>query len=265
MSSPRLPAELLDYVVDFLHDDEYALRDCCLLSKSWISRIRKHLFVDVGLYSKGHLDSWREMFPDPSKSPGRYAKALFINPIWIKVADIKAGGWIRAFFHIVRLRLTTSKECTSRSSLPLFHGLSSVIKSLCIEARILQHLPIFDLILSFPFLEDLTAVADRTLAVGNGSSNGLPTITLSSTPPMTGTLKLFRGAGMEAFAVQLLSTPGVFRFRKLSLTLTREEDLLSVTALVEGCSQTLKCLNISSEHHGMSIWRRARIDLNSIL
>jgi hypothetical protein len=35
MSNP-LPAELLDYVIDHLCDTQDALRNCCLVSKSWV-------------------------------------------------------------------------------------------------------------------------------------------------------------------------------------------------------------------------------------
>jgi hypothetical protein len=43
ISVSRLPAEMLDHVVDHLYDTEDALRNCCLVSKSWIPRTRKHL------------------------------------------------------------------------------------------------------------------------------------------------------------------------------------------------------------------------------
>ena len=47
MSSPYLPAELLDYIVDHLHDTKDALKSCGLLSKSWIPRTRRRLFANI--------------------------------------------------------------------------------------------------------------------------------------------------------------------------------------------------------------------------
>ncbi|KAF9645264.1 hypothetical protein BDM02DRAFT_3073690, partial [Thelephora ganbajun] len=50
MSSPHqshLPPEILDYIVDLLHDEPETLKQCCLVSKSWVSRTRKHLFANV--------------------------------------------------------------------------------------------------------------------------------------------------------------------------------------------------------------------------
>ncbi|KAF9643160.1 hypothetical protein BDM02DRAFT_3081141, partial [Thelephora ganbajun] len=50
MSNPRqfhLPPEILDYIIDLLHDKPETLKQCCLVSKSWVSRTRKHLFADI--------------------------------------------------------------------------------------------------------------------------------------------------------------------------------------------------------------------------
>ncbi|KAF9644347.1 hypothetical protein BDM02DRAFT_3103092, partial [Thelephora ganbajun] len=44
---PYLPPETLDYIVDFLHDNRETLEQCCLVSKSWVPRARKHLFADI--------------------------------------------------------------------------------------------------------------------------------------------------------------------------------------------------------------------------
>ena len=55
MSNPHLPAEILDYIIDHLHDTEDALRNCSLVSKSWIPRTRTHLFADVKLILISHL------------------------------------------------------------------------------------------------------------------------------------------------------------------------------------------------------------------
>jgi len=113
-------------------------------------------------------------------------------------------------------------------------------------------LRIFDLILLFPLLEDLTVVTRQDVGYDRDEDpNGPPTTALPSTPPMTGSLHLSQGAGMGPLARRLLSLPGGIHFWKLTLTLIREEDLLSSTALVEGCYQTLKSLDISCELLGV--------------
>jgi len=118
MSNLRLPTEILDHVVDLLRDTENALRNCCLVSKSWIPRTRKHLFTDVDFLTEKQLESWKEAFPDPSTSPAHHTKALFIACpcIRVAVADAKAGGWIRGFSCVVHLKvMALDIGCTSTS------------------------------------------------------------------------------------------------------------------------------------------------------
>jgi len=70
-----LPPEILDLIVDHLHDEPFALRAqleiCCLVSKSWVPRTRKHLFTHLTFddslveRSKSHIELWKRAFPDP--------------------------------------------------------------------------------------------------------------------------------------------------------------------------------------------------------
>ncbi|KAF4611139.1 hypothetical protein D9613_006980 [Agrocybe pediades] len=48
-SQDRLYAELYDYIVDFLHDDEDALRACALVCRDWALASRYHLFYQIRL------------------------------------------------------------------------------------------------------------------------------------------------------------------------------------------------------------------------
>ena len=60
MLNPELPPEILDYIVELLHDDKTVLKRCCVVSKSWIPRTRKHLFANIRLFTKKHLESWKK-------------------------------------------------------------------------------------------------------------------------------------------------------------------------------------------------------------
>ena len=95
MSHSSLPAELLDHIVDLLHDsrDTDKLKSCCLASKSWTPRTRKHIFASIYFSTAEHLQSWKEMFPDPSTSPAYYTKYLFIGcPQEVVATDAEEGG-----------------------------------------------------------------------------------------------------------------------------------------------------------------------------
>ena len=57
MPDPHLPRETLDYIIDFLHIKPETLRECCLVSKSWILYTRKHLFAHIKFRSVVDLES----------------------------------------------------------------------------------------------------------------------------------------------------------------------------------------------------------------
>ena len=68
--SCRLPPEVLDLIVDNLHNELRVLRTCCTVSESWVPRTRRHLFVCVEFrLLRSPIESWMKGFPDPSKSP----------------------------------------------------------------------------------------------------------------------------------------------------------------------------------------------------
>jgi hypothetical protein len=124
MSGPYLPPELVDYIMDLLHDKPETLKQCCLVSKSWVPRIRIHLFADIRFPAPKRLQSWKEIFPDPANSPARYAKTLYVGPYIFTVAGPEVDGWIRGFSRVEHLEVY-SQELFPRRPSPFapFHGL----------------------------------------------------------------------------------------------------------------------------------------------
>ena len=252
MSNPRLPAELLDHVVDLLHDAEHTLRNCCLVSKAWIPRTRKHLFATITFDTEKDLQPWKEAFADPSTSPARFTKTLVVGCSHI-VTDTYAepGGWITGFSSVVHLEVVSRAfSANSTVSFIPFHGFSPVIKSLRVDIALLPPLQMLNFILSSPLLEDLTVVSPyRVLTDESGDSDvGLSSVVRASgLPRFTGSLSLRMKGGMHSVARGLLSLPGGIHFRNLTLTWCHKKDPLSVTALVECCSHTLESLAISRD------------------
>jgi len=254
MSNPCLPPEILDCIVDLLHNIPYALNQCCLVSKSWTPRARRHLFAKIGLATKERVELWKKAFPDPSTSPARYANTLYIGCLHVvTAADTEAGGWIRGFSRVVNLELDTQRACFDELAIVLvtFQGLSPFVKSLRVGFVSLPPPQVFDLILSFPLLEDLALISSDTPIENRYSPGRLPTIIRLSNPlAFAGSLELPLVEGMRPTVGRLSTLPVGPRFRNLVLGWYREEDLLLVTALMEEFSHTLESLDVIRCIHG---------------
>jgi len=245
MSSPRrshLPPEILDHTVDFLHDEPGELKQCCLVSRSWVPRARKHLFADVEFVSKRSIKAWKKAFPNPSRSPAHYTRKLVICCVGaVTVEDAQEGGWLHPFSRVVRLELDLHKIFKPATSLVPFYRFSPSVKSLYVIASgSLPCTQIVHLVYSLPLLEDLSLTACES-----DEWDLSPTINLSTPPPLTGTLQLCLAEGIGTVARQLLDLPNGPRFRKLILLWRRREDLQLTGELVVACSDVLECLDVA--------------------
>lgn len=246
ISHPRLPSEILDDIVDFLHDDSEALHRCCLVLKPWISRTRKHLFADIKFQSDNDLDSWKKTFPDPMNSPARHTRTLTIE---CDPGDTGEGSWIQSFSSVERLVVNYTWAIIDithlRAPVP-FYTFAPSLKSLLITALLLPDSQILDFVRSLLVLEDLTLICDGVI---DADASNRPTIT-STSPPLTGSLELFVSDGLAWILRPLVELPGGLRFRKLELAWCCELDLSLVMELVTACSDTLECLDIGCEIYG---------------
>ena len=250
MSNPYLMPEILDYIIDLLRDEPKALKECCLVSKSWVPRARKHLFADVKFHSAANLESWKKTFPDPANSPAYHTHALFVGcPQAVADVDAEEGGWIQSFSRIERLRVSCNRTSfnTIKISLVPFHKFSSSLKSLHVTSLILPHSQIFNLIHSLPLLEDLTLIGHDMSATDDDEPHGLP---IAVPPALTGTIELVLYQGMVNTPRRLLDLPKGLHFRKLNLSWRCEGDLHWMVRLVTACSRTLEYLDVTCELDG---------------
>ena len=242
--SCSLTPEILDLITDQLHDEPTTLKTCCLVSKSWIPRTRRHLFANVEFDDLEHtFESWMEIFPDPSNSPAYHTRSLSIcdSPV-ASPTGTDVGGWIRAFHNVVHLNFDRCDGAGSSVSLAPFFGFSPALRSFCMAYASSE---VFDLVCSFPLLEDLALV---DFCPGNDT---VERSARSTSPKFSGSLDLSAGArgGICSAARQLLNFPDGLRFADISI-LCISEDFGSVTDLVSGCSSTLESLSIASFDNG---------------
>jgi len=250
MPIPHLPQEILDYVTDLLHDEQETLKQCCLVSKSWVPCARKHLFADISFSRTGDLEAWKKTFPDPEVSPARHTHSLYVGcPESVTAADAEEGGWIRTFSRVVRLEVRGTTFDDSKLSLVPFHNFSPALKSLQVVFCPVPRSRVFNLICSLPLLEDLGLFELSGYDTDYSGIDFQPSASL----PLTGTLEL-DSHRMGPTVGRLLDLPGDLHFRKLVLTWCSQEDLGWIMALVARCFDTLKCFDIRNSLYCMSFW-----------
>ena len=151
MSPPTLISDIFDLIVDHLHDQPKTLRACCLVSKEWVTRARRHLFACVIFYLDRQIKSWMAAYPDISNSPACYVRTLFVfDNVSIIAACESPPTWLHQFcrvksFGMGDLELIADPILVSFVQL---HGFSPTLHIFFLSAPLSE---IVNLICSFPF------------------------------------------------------------------------------------------------------------------
>jgi hypothetical protein len=66
---PRLPSEITDRIIDFLHDSQTDLRTCALVCRTWLASSRFHLFEKIHINSAGGYFACRKLYKAIQQSP----------------------------------------------------------------------------------------------------------------------------------------------------------------------------------------------------
>jgi len=242
---PRsLPPEILDFIVDHLRDEPATLKTCCLASKSWIHRTRKHLFAHVEFCATDpRVESWVETFPDPTNSPAHHTRTLsIVYPVYyphlIKAAH---ADTLSSFCSVVHLHVNVSRWYGERVPLVPLHGLSPVLRSLRLTSVAVPDSEIFGLICSFPLLEDLA------LRIINPEPRDGRWTTPWTSPRLTGSLELSKGmGGIQPTTRRLLDLPNGLHFTTITVPWLCEQDITSTTDLVSRCLETVQSLKVTN-------------------
>ena len=260
MSDPYryLPPEVLDHIVDLLHANPEALKQCCLASKLLIPRTQKHLFGQIDFRTPADLEAWKKTFPDPANSPACYTHSLIVDCLEVVTpADAEEGGWIRTFTNVVQLKLQSEilRWPGTENALVPFHNFSRKLKSLRLHFVPIIPSHRFDLICSLPLLEDLTVFHDVDEVSGGADGSDFRPLT---SPALTGALELY---GTPEYTVRrLLDLPNGLHFRKIACRSRLSEELQLMMALVERCRDTLESVDIDWRVIRMSflqaLWNR---------
>ena len=242
---PRsLPPEILDLIIDNLRKEPATLKACCVTSKLWIPRARRHLFTRIAFDTRRPpFESWMKTFPDPSDSPAHHVRILVM--VLDTPLPTTADLWICAFHNVVSLQV----ESTSYVPVPLafvpFHGLSPSLRSLHLGSK--SSPPLSDainLLCSFPLLEDISIHGFRHYEWDRWT---VP----PTSPRLTGSLKLYNiEGGLWAAAPLFLELPNGLHFTKIKLEFFHEAEFEPVADLVSECSATLESLDVADSSQG---------------
>ena len=235
--SPTIPPEILDLITDHLHDEPTTLKACCIVSKSWVPRTRRHLFSHLKFNEFTHsIKYWVKTFPNPVDSPAHYTHILHLSGVpTITTATTTACAWLHSFRCVVELRLESLPWGSDRVSLVQFKGFSPALRSLRLS-KLSAPLPeVLDLIYSFPLLEDLWL--DRVVTENDVDQWDPP----STSPRLTGLLYLDKGS--NPVARKLSNLPDGPHFSGISVVHSGRDPGPAV-ALVLRCVGTLKCLSV---------------------
>ena len=236
--SPFLPQEILDLIVDHLHDERTTLGVCCLVSSSWIPRARRHLFFRIEFSPESPIELWIKAFPDPSTSPAHHARVLSLSGATVDTAGTNALAWVRTFYNVVDLRISAVQWTPGGVSLVPFHGLFPTLTSFSIDRSYIPPSGLIDLICSLPLLKNLEL---RLLPIQNTTLTHERN-TPATFPELTGTLYLV--GKVQPVAYELLGLPNCLRFTKIELRCHVNEAHLT-RDLVLKCSDTLESLSVS--------------------
>lgn len=131
MQGPHLPQEIFDSIIDLLHNERKALKQCYLVSTSWVPRAQKRLFVRMN-FSDGDYLKWSEIFPDPKSSPAYHTRTLMVKGT---LRGAEEGNWIRGFSRVQELYMILDRDVIYSSFMP-FRKLSLSLISLHVAGAI---------------------------------------------------------------------------------------------------------------------------------
>ena len=239
----HLSQEIIDSIIDLSRDNPEVLRNCSLVSKSWVARARKYLFERIKFEDSSKLEKWKKTFQDPERSPAYHVRYLTVYcPRKVTAEDGEGDGWIRSFTNLKRLEIYDEQKraihAGSEHVFTHFRKFLPTVESLSVNFSYALVSQVLGLVCSFPSLKDLEICGDNLYDDINSGT------VFTFSPEFTGTLVL--NCAPRDVTHRLLGLPGGLRFRQIEWNSHYNEERRheGMKELVEGCSSTLGIMKI---------------------
>lgn len=229
----RIPQELVDKLIDELVDDAKSLRTCCLISRRWVGRSRRHLFRLLTFPRTDKFTSYRNMFPI-DHSVNSHVRALVIAQVpYSGLEHFKAFRGLESLILVDIVNRPMEGQDTIGFLAEGF-GATLSIKSLKLIQWRVSPTTLMEFICRFPSLKELIIQRMDFLC-------GLPRWKLPSRfPRFTGRLDFVDRNGHDAVGrfLRLLSRLPL-AFREISIETVSSGAPDPIITILEKCSPVL--------------------------
>jgi hypothetical protein len=155
-----IPPEIVDQIIDALHDDKKSLAACALVYSKWLAPSRRHLFRKVALTTE-NIQAFLNLLDSPHSTLHKFTKNLameegvYSGEMWFSesISEL-ADKLVRV--ETLRVHGVSWGELSEEGAGSLIDGFQQVT-SLDLDLIALDYLtPLVKLVCSFPLLEQLS-------------------------------------------------------------------------------------------------------------
>ena len=248
----EIPQDIIDEILDHLTADNnshsrLSLLSCSLVSKSWVTPCRRHLFR-TAYFTWRYIAIWLETFPVPEESPAHHVRELCFWCGWCFDAPEKFFEYIPWFTGVRKIVWSGQAELEPLCRILSSGRLSQSVTSLAIYMDSVTVLQIRDVMDRLPNLNDLSLSGslvrmDKNKLIGIGT--GLR-------GKFGGRLRLLRGHVDTGIVNMLLEVPAGLHFTEVYIH-SASERLRPTLRLTEACAESLAKLTYTVDDYSEAI------------